>query len=129
MNTTSNINPDKVVEKILENEMGILLLEADESSVYDLLAERTTDEDRLGMFGNGIHITYHLFPLLYKNKNINTQNLTKSRSTALHNVFIRWDELGYNKHHAKNPFSCKAFINYLEEIEFHQADYMLLMVE
>lgn len=47
---------------------------------------------------------------------------------AVHNIFMRWCNAGYNKNHAKSPFSSKCFQKFLKEIEFEKADYLLLMV-
>jgi hypothetical protein len=130
MEKTSGVDLDTTVKMIMENEIGIVLLEAGEESLYSVLAEKTTYEDRQGMYGNGYYITYHLYPLMYKNKNmVMTQDLIKCRANAVQNVFTRWNELGYNKRHAKSPFNSKGFSEYLDSIGFTKADYMLLMVE
>lgn len=130
MEKASKIDLDTTVKKIMDNEMGIVLLEADEKSMYDILAGKTTYSDRQGMYGNGYHITYHLYPIMYINgSNYIDNNLVKARANAIHNIFVRWDELGYNKRHSKSPYGCKAFNKYLDEIGFLKADFMLLMVE
>lgn len=130
MKKASMIDCDATVKALSENEMGILLLEADKRSPLDILAERTTWEDRQGIFGNGCNVTCHLFPLMYTNESIQlTQNLITARASAIHNIFERWDALGYNKKHSKSPFKSKAFSAYLDEIEFMKADYMWLEVE
>lgn len=130
LNKCSEVNLDTTVKMLTGNELGILLLEADDFNMYDVLAEKVTYKDRLSMFGNEIHITYHLFPLLYNNSDtIITNNLIEIRGIALRNIFERWNQLGYNKRHAKNMFNCKSFMKYLDDIHFNQADYMLLMVD
>lgn len=130
MDKASKITLDKTVKKMIDSELGFILLEADEKSIYDVLAEKTTWKDRAGMYGNGYHITYHLFPVLYSGKDMDIKsNLAESRMNAVQNIFMRWTEAGYNKRHAKKPFGCKAFMKYLDEIEFMKADYMLLMVD
>ena len=129
MNKVSKINLDMAVKKIMASEMGVLLLESDEKSIFDLLAEKSTYKDRQGIFGNGFHITCHLYPLMYKKRDIKiTQDLLNIRGSAIYNLFARWDALGHNKRHAKDPFKSNAFQKYLEQIEFLSADYMLLMV-
>lgn len=130
MDKASKITLDKTVKKMIDSELGFILLEADEKSMYDVLAEKTTWKDRTGMYGDGYHITYHLFPVLYSGKDMDIKsNLAESRMNAVQNIFMRWTEAGYNKKHAKKPFGCKAFMKYLDEIEFMKADYMLLMVD
>ena len=117
MYRVSEVNLDDVVKELLESELGFLLLQSDNDckNMYDLLSEKSTYEDRLGMFGHNTHIT--------------ESNIAKARTNALYNIFARWTEKGYNKRHAKEPFSCKAFIKYTEELEWTNADYMLLLVE
>lgn len=131
MYRVSEVNLDDVVKELLESELGFLLLQSDNDckNMYDLLSEKSTYEDRLGMFGYNTHITYHLFPLMYHKWNETESNIAKARTNALYNIFARWTEKGYNKRHAKEPFSCKAFIKYTEELEWTNADYMLLLVE
>ena len=133
MKKVSEFDCDSTVKNLMDSELGFLLLEADEKNVYDLLLEKElTWEKRIGMFGDGCHITYHLFLLLYNSeeKDINLKPwLVQSRANAVHNIFKRWTDAGYNKRHAKSPYGCKAFQKYLDEIEFMKADYMLLMVD
>lgn len=74
MDKASKITLDKTVKKMIDSELGFILLEADEKSIYDVLAEKTTWKDRTGMYGNGYHITYHLFPVFYKGYNMNIKS-------------------------------------------------------
>lgn len=132
MKKVSILDLDSAVKCIMEQEMGILLLEADEKSMYDVLAEQTSFADRKGMYGNGSSITFHLYPLMYKKNREDitiVTDLMRSRANAVSNIFKRWTSCGYNKHHAKEPFASKAFNKYLDGIEFNKADYMLLRVE
>ncbi|MEA4846638.1 MAG: hypothetical protein VB106_05320 [Clostridiaceae bacterium] len=128
MDKASKMDFNSIVDKIMDNELGLILLEADENSIFDVLAKKVGYEDRQGMYGNSYHITYHLYPIMYR-KSDNNNNLTRCRANAIHNIFIRWTDKGYNKRQAKSPYSCKAFNKYLDEIEYLKADYMLLMVE
>lgn len=112
----SEVNLDDIVKALLESELGFLLLQSDNNckNMYDVLSEKSTYEDRIGMFGYNTHITYHLFPLTYHTHK-NESDVAKARVSAIHNIFARWTDKGYNKHHAKDPFACKAFIKYIEE--------------
>ena len=125
----SELDLDKAVQLLMENELGILLVEADKLCLWDKLAEMTTFEHRQGMHGNGYEVTHHLYPIRYKHPTEPDTALLNSRMDALYNVFHRWTFVGHNKRHAKNPFKCKAFMQYLEEIGWHEADYLLLMVQ
>lgn len=40
--------------------------------------------------------------------------LVAQRSTAVWELFRRWEKAGFNKHHAKAPFSCKAFTAFID---------------
>lgn len=120
----SKINLDSIVRKIMENEIGILLLKTDGGCVFDIIASESCYKDRLGMCGSEGDITYHLYPILYGKK-----DTAETRMNAIQNLFLRWDTLGYNKRHAKSAFKSKEFGKYLDQIGFYQADYMLLMVD
>lgn len=131
MYNTSEIDLDTTVKALLESELGFLLLQSDSTDIdmYSLLSEQSSYEDRQGMFGCGTHITYHLFPLMYHKLHENECDHVEARANAIHNVFTRWTDLGYNKSHAKEPYRCKAFIKYINKLEWYKADYMLLSVE
>lgn len=131
MYKTSEVDLDRIVKELLESELGFLLLRSDNDckNMYDLLSEKSTYEDRLGMFGYNTHVTYHLFPLMYHKSNETESNITKVRINALYNIFARWTDKGYNKRHAKDPFACKTFMKYMDGLEWTNADYMLLLVE
>ena len=131
MYKVSEVNADDVVKALLENELGFLLIQSDNDckNMYDVLLEKSTYEDSLGMFGYNTHITYCLFPLMYYKSNKAESDIVKARANALYNIFARWTDKGYNKRHAKDPFACKAFMKYMHELEWTNADYMLLLVE
>ena len=128
-------NCDAIINALLENELHVLLLRNDESGMFRILAEKTSFTDRLGLVGSNksitYHITYHLFPVAYNDKAAleklsgkELNYLTTMRHNALKNIFERWTLKGYNKHHSKDMFNCKAFIEYTKQIGFTDADYM-----
>lgn len=131
MYKVSELNLDDIVKVLLESELGFLLLQAynECENMYDVLLEKSAYDDRLGMFGCNTHVTYQLFPLMYHKSNKIESSIIKARANALYNIFARWTDKGYNKRHAKNPFACKAFMKYMNELEWTNADYMLLLVE
>ena len=102
MYKVSEVNADDVVKALLENELGFLLIQSDNDckNMYDVLLEKSTYEDRLGMFGYNTHITYCLFPLMYYKSNKAESDIVKARANALYNIFARWTDKGYNKRHA-----------------------------
>ena len=101
----SEVNLDDIVKALLESDLGFLLLQSDNDykNMYDLLLEKSTYEDRLGMFGYNTHVTYQLFPLMYHKSHKSESDIEKARANALYNIFVRWTDKGYNKHRAKSP--------------------------
>lgn len=50
----------------------------------------------------------------YKDNNaVNSASLVASRNAAVQELFKRWDKAGFNKHHAKTPFFCKTFTEFI----------------
>lgn len=129
MHQTSDITFESIIQTLKKEELGFLLLQANQKSMYNILASIVTYKDRQSMFCPNEHIVYHLYPLCY-NKNMKTKdNLAQNRNDAIQTIFARWTNKGYNKHHAKNPYACKNFIKYLNKIKFTQADYMISLCE
>lgn len=130
MKVVSQIDLNETVRELCANELGFLLLQADCDNMYDLLAQKTTYQDRQGMSGDDKMITYHLFPVYYQKSELKSvHELIEIRANAIRNIFARWTKAGYNKRRAKDPYNCKAFIQYLDDIEYMKADYMLLLVD
>jgi len=125
---TTTIDCDTIVKLLTESEFGILLLKEDNSNpLFKILTEKTSYNERQGMFNSqNQHITYHLYSLLYSHKG-SSPDMVNARHDAVCNVFKRWTAAGYNKHNCKSPYASKAFNKYLDKIEFTKADYMLLM--
>ena len=44
--------------------------------------------------------------------------LVAQRNTAVWELFRRWEKAGFNKRHAKSPFSCKAFMAFVDEDKY-----------
>lgn len=134
MKNASQITLDECVQDLIDSELGILLLKADGPSMFDVLSKKTTHKDRQGMFGADKAITYHLYSVLYSqqtNDMINdvVRNVVDSRSNIINNIFTRWDAAGHNTRHAKNPYSCKAFMKYIDDMMLTKADYVLLLAD
>jgi len=131
MINASDASINLLLTDMQNSEIGIVLVLSDTKSFIDVLAEKSTYNDKQGMFGDGEHASYHLYPLRYSNPSIQDidKELIHSRMNAVQNVFDRWTSLGYNKKHAKSPFSSKSFNEYLDNIEYSKSDYMLLMID
>lgn len=120
-----------MISELTKSELGFVLIQSDTSTdnVFDILADKASYKDRQGLYGNEMHIAYHLFPLMYQKNHNNSSYQIEARVAALKNVFSRWTLAGYNKHKAKDPFSCKAFIRYTNDLDWNCADYLLLLVD
>ncbi len=119
MYKVSDLSVNEIITRLSNSELGLLLLEADE-----------TWEDEVGLSVSEHPIVYHVFSLLYSQQLEEiSSNLIKTRWMAIQNVFARWSEAGYNKWHAKDPFKSKTFKKYLDEIGFIKADYMFLLIK
>ncbi|MCR0531857.1 hypothetical protein MKC55_21140 [[Clostridium] innocuum] len=138
MQKESELNVDTAINKLLNSELGFLLIEKDieNEDIYDVLNKTGIVSDWTQKFvltNNYYHIGFHFFPLLYsKIENTDilpSQSLATTRFMAIKNLFFRWTEAGYNKSHAKDPFKSKSFMEYIKKLEFTDADYMLLLVE
>lgn len=56
--------------------------------------------------------------------------LVAQRNTAVWELFRRWEKAGFNKHHAKAPFSCKAFTMFIDIDKYcSEATYVVLQRE
>lgn len=56
--------------------------------------------------------------------------LVAQRNTAVWELFRRWEKAGFNKHHAKVPFSCKAFTMFIDIDKYcSEATYVVLQRE
>jgi hypothetical protein len=47
------------------------------------------------------------------NYGVKDASLMADREAAVQELFRRWDKAGFNKHHAKTPFVCKTFIEFI----------------
>lgn len=128
--TTSDLN--MIVPELIQSELGILLVRADMASIYSTLGQPATWENLLYTHTDS-SMTYRIFPLCYGTKPDNIgqidlhTDLTNSRAIAIHILFKRWTTAGYNKHHAKQPFGCRAFESYMNT--FTEADFMFLLTD
>lgn len=124
-----DLDCDKIVKEICQNELNILLVE-NGMGLLKNLAEHSTYQDKQGIFGNGTHISYYLYPVHYSSKFEDEleYSLTKCRHEVVWNIFDRWMKAGYNVRRAKTPWRSDGFTRYLGEIGFFEADYILLGV-
>ena len=122
----------ELVDEMMNHELGVLLSGGNTFLKY-MAGNNPDQEKRCGIFadGNKKVITVEVWPLLY-NEDIckmdsgKQKSLVRYRMLAVNNIFKRWSAAGHNKHHAKNPFNCKAFQRYLDEIDFNNADYLII---
>lgn len=138
MQQISELNVDTTINELLNSELGFLLIKKDTKNedVYEVLNKTGIISDwtqRFVLTNNYHHIVFHFFPLLYSEAEntdiLPSLSLATTRFMAIKNLFLRWTEAGYNKSHAKDPFKSKSFMEYIKNLEFTDADYMLLLVE
>lgn len=56
--------------------------------------------------------------------------LVAQRNTAVWELFRRWEKAGFNKRHAKSPFSCKAFMEFVDEDKYcSETTYVVFLKE
>ena len=53
----------------------------------------------------------------------------KNRADAIYQLFDRWTGAGFNTRHASDPFKSKAFMKYLDSIDYITSDYVVLATE
>lgn len=70
---------------------------------------------------------YDIYEIHYKHHKDDDGTLyVRNRMDAIQQLFKNWNNCGYNKHNAKNPFRCKSFLEYLEKIDYNNADYLII---
>lgn len=129
MKLTSTTNLSQALQDMVNNKMGIVLLHADDEneSAYKELSEKNHYTERIGGFAGDKFIAYQIYPLNYTHA-IPTVDVVEIRNDAIWNIFCRWDKIGYNTAHAKNPYKSQKFAQFLDSLEFTKSDYLLLRV-
>jgi len=126
----SSLTCDNIVKLLTGNEIGIVLVEDDKEGLPIMWQQANIHfNDKQSMYGSGMILSYHVFPLFYKQDPPPHTELIRARASAVHNIFLRWTAAGYNIRGAKDPFKSKLFMKYLKDIGYTTADYMLLHVE
>jgi len=137
MKNISDITENEIVNELLTNKLGILLLKTTDKNFYNILSRYNSNYNNCtstqNVCANENYVTYLLYPLLYSIEiddftNEQTQKIVFIRNKAIYDIFLRWTNAGYNKHHAKDPYNCKKFMNYLNNIKFNKADYVLIKI-
>ncbi|WP_315308445.1 hypothetical protein [Veillonella parvula] len=68
-------------------------------------------------------INSHIKEIRINNKELNA---TIERHEAVQLVFKYWKEIGKNKAKTKDPYKCREFMQYLDAINFTEADYLII---
>ncbi len=121
---TSTAKKD-IIESLLKSELGFVLLKSDGTSIYDSMLSESLFKEKLNMKTDNLSIDYLLFFLRYTSTISEDFSLSFSRSKAVLELFKRWDKAGYNLHKSSTPYGCKTFIQYLDSIEYLEADYII----
>lgn len=122
---TSTATLTRAVELLNDSKNGILLIQSDSVSEYDQIVRDWSCNHVHRKIVDNKEISYNLYPILYhkqKWKNV----YIKSRNSALTKIFEKWSE--YDNFKDSEPLNCLPFIKYLEQIQFYDADYMLVIV-
>lgn len=124
----STISIDQIKTLLMNNNLGILLVENDGPSIVSTLLDAVNNNfaARIGITSAENDITVHIIPVNYCHDIEDW--LTEERSASVYILFKRWTAAGLNKHHSKSPFGCKAFQEYLKKIEYVQSDYVIVLV-
>lgn len=129
MKHVEELSIDETIQAIQESGLGFLLLQGESPNMYSILNAHVPYYQSFTLLGTTINASYHLYPLHYQHKVTETGDIIVSRMHAVWDLFERWTDAGYNKRHAKKPYGCKTFMNWLEEQDYFQADYLLLLIE
>ena len=124
----SYVGTVSIINDIKASEVEAIL--STKNPYLDLMVKNGYDR-RIGVWGkdNKEFITIVIWPLLYNENPLAEENgLIRYRADAVYTLFKRWTLAGLNKRHAKDPFNSKAFQEYLDNLCFNEADYLLLRV-
>ena len=126
---TTSISTDEIVKKIMEDELGVLLLMEDNVlNPIRIMTQGFSYENKCGFYSVKTQksVSVHIYPVYYHNLQDDECKYVKTRMEAVKELFFRWSAAGYNKRRAKNPFGCQAFQEYLNQIDYHSADYIIM---
>lgn len=109
-----------IFDKLSESELGIYVMIDSDADLVGCVKQSG--------YINGIPVkVYHLH--YTDNVGITGIEFVRERFDAVHDVFKRWSEKGYNTRKAKSPFGCKAFSTFLESINYYNANYLIVLVQ
>ena len=129
MKSTSTTNLNQALIDMVNSEIGIALLSADggNEQIYKKTSEKNHYTERIAGFAGKQLVAYQIYQLNYSCA-IPSADTIEMRNDAIQNIFCRWNALGYNQSHAKNPYNSKNFAEFLDSLEFTKSDYLLLRI-
>ena len=125
----SELDTNKIINEAKKSELGILLVEKDteEPNFLDVLLASAGMKMAM-MNGKGDAISCHILPIMHKHKT-KIKQIDNIRNVARKILFNKWTAEIYNKHHTKDMSAYEEFRKYCNEINYHEADYLLVCKE
>ena len=105
----------------------LAIKDTEQKTIVDLLRENVPScHDNIQIINdNGMTVKISIFLLGY-NYTFKGNNATIERHEAVQLVFKYWKEIGKNKAKTKDPYKCREFMQYLDAINFTEADYLII---
>lgn len=117
------------VKRIMDSSLKALYLKEGCDCVVDFLTGIKTSEDKLGVVSERLRCVCQIYPVFYVNQLKSDYELVECRNEIYHVLFSRWNSLGFNRYHAKDPFNCASFNRYISNEGLLECDYVVLLVE
>jgi|GEM_PF-6368902 len=135
MLNNSQVEFNVLADNLINNEMHVAFIRNDDRGIIDFsnsdnLASLTKShfEVRFIVCEDKIPIEIKIYPVSYEHDLPLFFDLTLCRYKAYQELFSRWTSR-HNKHHAKNPFNCKDFNDYIHKTDFLKSDFIIFATD
>lgn len=129
MKQVSTLDMNNMIQYLDSSELVFFLAikDTEQKTIVDLLRENVPScHDNIQIINdNGMAVKISIFLLGY-NYTFKGNNATIERHEAVQLVFKYWKEIGKNKAKTKDPYKCREFMQYLDAINFTEADYLII---
>lgn len=128
----NKVTMDAIANELISTPENLAFLNNVNGSLIELMVEKLNFGQKTVIFydHNKRYVTFTAVKTMYsESKFLKSQilSISHNRMTAIYTLFSRWSQNGNNKRNAKNPFKCKAFMEYTKEMPIYNADYILFM--
>lgn len=125
------VSVDNVINHLEMSDLGFLMLQKSDLDMNPELSDTVSGTQNpvdVLLQGSAKTIDCLVFPVCYQTQTIESSvnDITAVRSQAVWKLFDRWTMKGYNKHHAKSPYGCKQFTQWLDQQDYMKADYLIM---